>query len=167
MKGSQLRLLVALGNVGLIGAIAFLAFTIVRGAAFSPLETPDPKFDAIKYQIADTSGPRSSIQEYAIIWQAMDRKAVPKPRPAPVKPPPPAPTVQSIASRIKVVAVHQDDDDPKKSTAIVETNGQQQMLKYGQKLQGFEVVGIRAEGKTAILTFKGPTGKPEDVRLAK
>jgi type II secretory pathway component PulC len=166
VKGSQLRLLVALGNLGLIVAIGFLAFTIVRGASFSPLETPDPKFDAIKYQIADTSGPRSSIQEYAIIWQALDRKPKPKPRPAPVKPPPPRPTVQSIASRIKVVAIHQDDD-PKKSTAIVETNGQQQMLKYGEKLQGFEVVGIRAEGKTAILTFKGPTGKPEDVRLAK
>lgn len=166
MKGSQLRLLVALGNLALIGAIGFLAFTIVRGAKFSPLETPDPKFDAIKYQIADTSGPRSSIQEYAIIWQALDRKAPPPPRPQPVRRPPPKPTVQSIASRIKVVAVHQDED-PKKSTAIVETNGQQQMLKYGQKLQGFEVVGIRAEGKTAILTFKGPTGKPEDVRLAK
>lgn len=167
MKGSQLRLLVAFGNLGLIGAIGFLAFTIVRGASFSPLETPDPNFDATKYQIADTSGPRSSIQEYAIIWQGLDRKPPPAPKPQPVKRAPPPPSVQSIASRIKVVAVYQDDEDPEKSTAIVETNGQQQMLKYGQKLQGFEVVGIRSEGKTAILTFKGPGGKPEDVRLAK
>lgn len=167
MKGSQLRLLVALGNLGLILAIGLLAFTIIRGADFSDLETPSDKFDAVKYQIADTSGPRSSIQEFAIIWQALDRK----PPKQIVAPPPvrkaPAPTVQSIASRIKVVAIHQDKEDPKKSTAIVETNGQQQMLKYGEKLQGFEVVGIRAEGKTAILTFKGPGGKPEDVRLAK
>ena len=104
------------------------------------------------------------------MWQMLDRQAIVVIPPAPPPKAAPAPTVQSLGSRLRVVAVHDDEQDPKKSTAIVETrgNGMQQMVKYGEKLQGFEVVGIRSEGaSSAILTVKGPSGKPEDIRLVK
>lgn len=170
MKGAQLRLLVALGNLILLGAIAFLGFQIFRGSPFGPAETPSDSFNPLQYQIADNSGPRSSIQQYSVIWQALDRpKPPPAPPPARPQPQPQQPTVQSLGTRLRVVAV-MAADEPDKSTAIVETrgSGQQQMIKVGQKLQGYEVVAIRPDGEdSAVVTVRGPAAKNEDIRLTK
>lgn len=168
MKGGQLRLLVVLGNVGLLAAIWLLAFQIWKGSPYPPEQTPNPKFDSRNYQVADNNGPRSSIQEYMAIWAAMDRALPP---PAPVQQPvqqPVQPTVQSLASQLRVVAVYAADE-PDKSTAIVEAlgSGQQQMIKIGEKLQGYEVIAIRSEGETAVVTVRGPASTNEDIRLTK
>lgn len=168
MKGGQLRLLVALLNLGLLAAIGLLTLRIVKGSPFSEAQTPRETFNPRDFEIKDVSGPRSSIQEFAIVWQQYDR---PKPPPAPVQPPPQPvqrPTVQSLGSRLRVVAVIASDD-PDRSTAIVETraSGIQQMIKVGEKLQGYEVVAIRPDGESAVVTVRGPGAKDEEIRLTK
>lgn len=168
MKGSTLRLLVALGNLALLGAIGVLAFRIYKGTPFGPDETPNAKFQLLNFQIADTSGPRSSIQDYVPVWQALDRA---KPAPPPVQQQPivaAPPPVQSLGATLRVVAV-MASEEPSKSTAIVETraNGEQQMIKVGEKLQGYEVVGIRPEGDSAVVTVRGPSASDEEIRLTK
>ncbi|MGE0713293.1 MAG: hypothetical protein AB7N76_35590 [Planctomycetota bacterium] len=170
MNPTRLRMLVALSNLVVVGAIALLALRIAKGSPFPEDETPNAKFNPTDYVVPDTSGPRSSINEYRAAWLQLDRPEKQQPPPAPVAPPPPPPAVIGLASRYQLIVVRVDPSgDASKNTAIVEERNSrsQEMVKVGGSLGGFTVQKIEAAGGDVLLTVRGSTGNTDTIKLVR
>ena len=168
MSAAHYRALIALANFLLLGAITLVGIRSFRGATPAANEMPPNNFSPLQFEIPYNTGPRTSIREYMVIWQQLDR---PKPRvirSAPVNTPQ-QPRVTDLSGRYSLVMANYSPQDPKSSTVILQGPGPQVTLAVGDKLaDGYEVKSIivrgRGDSREAVVTVTR-SGKEQKISL--
>lgn len=166
------RLLVALANLLLLGAIGWVGFRIFMGG---PAESMPKGFQPTQYQIQSEGQARNGLQQHQIVWREIDRAAPP---PAPVQPTGPAvperPSSPTDLSTIyELVMCSFDPNTPERSSCVLRDrrgspDGPQRMVGVGDDLDGYRVLEINITGdnenRVAEVTVDD-RGKPSKITL--
>ncbi len=170
MSAQHYRALIAVANVLLLALISVVGLRSFTGSKPGAGEVPPDNFQPLQFEIPFNTGPRSSIREYVVIWQQLDR---PKPRRValpnagnrPIKP-----RVSDLASMYTLLMANYSPENEDSSTVIIQKGPSSQItLAVGDKLpDGYEVSRIvvrgRGDAREAILTFTR-SGKSQSITL--
>lgn len=164
------RLLVALANLLLLGAIGWVGFRVFVGGPGESI----PKVQPTQYQIQSEGQARNGVQQHQIVWREIDRAAPP---PAPVQPVAPVPdrpsTPTDLSSIYELVMCSFDPDSPELSSCVLRdrrgaADGPQRMVGVGDNLDGYKVLEIvvsgDADNRVAEVTVDD-RGKPSKITL--
>lgn len=166
MSSGLYRLLTALVNLGLVGAILIVGLGIFRASEPPPGERI-PNVHPPALAIEPNQAQSNELQAFTQVWQQLD---VPKPVVAPPPPntnPAPPPRPQDLSSRYKVRFVLIDDDDPTKSQCSITSamGGERgRTVEKGDKLDGYTILSIESEGGDAVVTLDD-NGTPRKILL--
>jgi hypothetical protein len=171
MNSTQVRGLLAVVNVALVGAIFALGVRTFRGVEPGPSEKPPADFDPRMYEIKQDGGPRSSVDEHRVTWLQLDRAAPPPPPSAAVDVGPTGPpTPQDLSRLYTLVMASFNERAPDLSTFIIQgRDGTQRTFSIGDSFDGYRVMDIKIEGdgeaREAIVTVQSTGGTRDTIRL--
>lgn len=171
MSSTQVRALLAVANVLLVGAIFALGVATFRGSAPGPGQNPPADFDPRLYEIKQDGGPRSSVDEHSVTWQELDRALPPPPPTTAVDVGPTGPpTPQDLSRLYTLVMASYNERAPDLSSFIIQgRDGNQRTFSIGDSFDGYRVVDIKIEGdgdgREAIVTVQSNAGARDTIRL--
>jgi hypothetical protein len=170
MTSTQVRALLAVGNVGLVGAIVALGVGTFRGGAPGPGQSPPGDFNPVLYEIKTEGGPRSSVDEHRVTWLELDRAAPVIERPTEVVMPSGPPTPQDLSRLYTLVMASYNERAPDLSSFIIQgRDGNQRTFSIGDSFDGYRVVDIKIDGaddtREAVVTVQSNSGTRDTIRL--
>ena len=170
MTSTQVRGLLAVANVALVGAIAALGVRTFRGGPPGPGQNPPGDFNPTLYEIKSDGGQRSSVDEHRITWQELDRAAPPPPPTSNVDLGPQVVTPQDLSRIYTLVMASYNERAPDLSSFIIQgRDGAQRTYSIGDSFDGYRVVDIKIEGsdetREAVVTVQSTAGQRDTIRL--
>lgn len=170
MTSTQVRALLAVANVGLVGLITMVGVRTFRGVPPGPGQSPAADFNPVLYEIKSDGGPRSSVDEHRVTWQELDRAAPVIERPTEVDLPTGPPTPQDLSRLYTLVMASYNERAPDLSSFVIQgRDGNQRTFSIGDSFDGYRVVDIKIEGdddsREAIVIVESSAGAKDTIRL--
>ena len=170
MTSNQLRGLLAVANVALVGAIAALGVRTFRGGPPGPGQSPPRDFNPVLYEIKSDGAARSSVEEHRITWQELDRAAPVIAPSAAAELPTGPPTPQDLSRLYTLVMASYNERAPDLSSFIIQgRDGNQRTYSVGDSFDGYRVIDVKIEGdedtREAIVVVESAAGARDTIRL--
>jgi hypothetical protein len=160
-------------NVVLVLLIAMGGFRAFQGASVPDDEMPPDRFNPVRYDIKDEGNQESSLEQFRVVSQVLDR---PERRPDPVvqpppenpNPPPVVQTPQDLASLYELLIV-QENPDPSRSAFMIRNRrgGNPKVYGVGDSVDGYRVVSVDVVREGEAVVVVDNRGRDEEIRFVR
>ncbi len=160
-------------NLVLVLLIAVGGLKAFQGAGVPDDEMPPDRFNPIRYDIKDEGNQGSSLDQFRVVAQILDRPERP---PDPVVAPPPqnpnptpvVQTPQDLASIYELLIV-QENPDPSRSAFMVRSRrgGAPKVYGVGDSVDGYRVIRIDVVREGEAVVVVDNRGRDEEIRFVR